>query len=78
MSETSANLHARTETGVCSVKVNANARMARRTLATTKTENVSVSQAGVETIATLHVYRAISGKDALKNVNAKATNLVIT
>ena len=68
----------RTEAGVCSVKINANAKMACRTLATTKTENVSVSQAGVETIATLHVYRAISGKDALKSVNAKATSLAIT
>jgi hypothetical protein len=52
--------------------------MARRTHVTTKTENVSVSLAGVETIAILHVYRAISGKDALKNVNAKATSLAIT
>lgn len=67
----------KTVTGACSVKINANARMARRTLATTKTENASVFQDGVETIARLRVYQAISGKDVLKNVHAKATNLAI-
>ena len=52
--------------------------MAHRTLATTKMGNASVSQAGAETIASLHVYQVISGKNALENVHAKATNLAIT
>lgn len=77
MLETSVNLRVKTVTGACSVKINANARMARRTLATTKTENASVFQDGVEIIARLRVYQAISGKDVLKNVHAKATNLAI-